>query len=182
MITVDSTTVALLLNPAASPPTDPTTGQRLKQAKERVDHLIAEMEREGETVLIPTPVLAEVLVKAGDSAPEIVERVLRSSRFKIADFDLRAAVELAAMTRDALAAGDKSGGSDSPWQKIKLDRQIIAIARANMSEVIYSDDGGVARFGEALGMRVIRTWELPLPPAPPPDLFSDLSSPGDDEA
>jgi predicted nucleic acid-binding protein len=182
MITVESTTFALLLNPEASPPTDPSTGQPLARAKERVDHLIAELEREGETVLIPTPVLAEVLVKAGDGAPEIVERVLRSSRFKIADFDLRAAVELAAMTRDALASGDKSGGSSSPWQKVKLDRQIIAVARANGSDVIYSDDDGVARFAEALGMRVIKTWQLPLPPAPPPDLFSGLDSSPDDDA
>ncbi len=180
MITVESTTFALLLNPGARPPIDPSTGRPVDRAKERVDHLISEMERDGETILIPTPVLAEVLVKAGDGAPEIVERILRSSRFKIADFDLRAAVELAAMTRDALATGDKSGGSTSPWQKVKFDRQIIAIARANNSEAIYSDDDGVAKFGEALGMRVVRTWQLPLPPAPPPDLFSRLD-PSPDE-
>lgn len=172
MIAVESTTFALIVNPDAKPPVDPATGRPLTQARERVEHLIATLEREENPILVPTPVLAEVLVKAGDQGPMIVERIRRSARFKIADFDLRAAVELAAMTREALASGDKSSGSSAAWQKVKLDRQIIAIARSNGCDTIYSDDAGVAKFADAVGLEVKRTWELPLPPAPVPDLFS----------
>lgn len=70
------------------------------------------------------------------------------------------------MTRDAIRSGDKRAGSDSAWQKVKYDRQIIAIARVRQASAIYSDDGGVRLFGEQLGMRVIPTWAMPLPPEP----------------
>lgn len=174
MFGVDATTLALLMNPDARPPHDPSTGQPVARAKERVEHLVAELERNGETVLIPTPALAEVLVKAGDQGPALIDRVARSSRFRIGGFDLKSAVEHAAMTQEAIASGSKFGGSQEPWQKVKFDRQIIAIARSNGAKAIYSDDGNVATFAAAIGLRVIRTWELPLPPEPEPDLLSGL--------
>jgi hypothetical protein len=80
------------------------------------------------------------------------------------DFDQRAAVEVAAAPREALAAGDKRGGSDSPWAKIKFDRQIIAIARVEGATTIYSDDDDIVRFAKSYGIAVIRVCDLPLPP------------------
>ena len=68
------------------------------------------------------------------------------------------------MTRDAIRTGDKRGGSSSAWQKVKIDRQIIAIARVRGVERIYSDDQGVATFGAQIGITVIPTWSMPLPP------------------
>ncbi len=97
----------------------------------------------------------------------------------IADFDMMAAVEVAAMTRDAIRAGDKKDGSTSPWQKVKIDRQIIAIARVRGVERIYSDDKGVAAFAEKVALPVVQTWAMPLPPEDPErNLFEVLS---DDE-
>ncbi len=92
---------------------------------------------------------------------------MRSGRFKIAEFDIRAAVEVAAMTRDAIRAGDKKDGSPSPWQKIKIDRQIIAIARVQGVRIIYSDDGGIADFAKKVDISVVQTWMMPLPPEDP---------------
>jgi len=144
LILLDATAFALLVNPNADAPLDPATGRPVSFARERFAHLEAEVQRTSSTILIPTPALAEVLVGLGDAGPAVLARIDRSARFKVADFDLMAAVELAAMTREALRAGDKKGGFASPWQKVKIDRQIVAIARVRSAERIYSDDKGVA--------------------------------------
>jgi len=79
-------------------------------------------------------------------------------------FDERAAVEAAHSTYEAHQAGDKKEGSQSSWSKIKFDRQIVAIAKIENAEVIYSDDDDVRRFAKKCGIRVIGVSELPLPP------------------
>ncbi len=71
------------------------------------------------------------------------------------------------MTRDAVRAGDKKDGSSSPWQKVKIDRQIIAIARVQGVQRIYSDDSGIVAFAEKVGISVVQTWTMPLPPEDP---------------
>lgn len=164
MVLLDATAFALLVNPNAKVRNDPATGQPVSEAGRRFQFLQSQIEKSGGTILIPTPALAEVLVSIGDGAPEILEILIRSARFRIADFDKRAAVELASMTREAFQGGDKKSGSTEPWQKVKLDRQIIAIARVNQVEKIYSDDDGIKKFADLIGMEVIQTWEMPLPP------------------
>lgn len=164
MVLLDATAFSLLVNPTAKAPNDPASGKPVINAGKRFQFLKDEIEKSSNTILIPTPALAEVLVSIGDAAPSIIELLNRSGRFRIADFDQRAAVELAAMTREAIRVGDKKAGSSHPWQKVKIDRQIIAIARTNQVERIYSDDNGVKHFAEIIGMQVVQTWEMPLPP------------------
>ncbi|WKL57063.1 PIN domain-containing protein [Asticcacaulis sp. ZE23SCel15] len=120
--------------------------------------------KEQETLLIPIPVLSEILIFAGDSAPLILERLHKSARFKIVPFDERAAVELAIIHRAAIASGDKKGGSDESWTKIKFDRQIVAIAKVNGADTIYSDDKNLANFAKLADLNVVRVWEMELPP------------------
>ena len=173
MVVLDSTVLALLLNPATNPPIDPSTGAPVTHIGARLKHLEAEMQRTGETIVIPTPVLSEVLVGLGEAGPAALELINKSARFKVAEFDQRAAVEVAAMTQDAIIAGDKKSGSSAPWQKVKIDRQIIAVARVNGAKCIYSDDGNLASFAAKLGLAVVRTWELPMPPVSQGKLFED---------
>ena len=167
MVVFDASVLLLLLDPDASPPNDLATGRPVEQAKVRIEHLIATLEQQRTKVIIPTPVLSEVLVRAGDAAPAYLEELNRSARFKIVPFDVRAAVELAALTREALDAGDKREGSTAPWQKIKLDRQIVAIARTEEAGTIYSDDVDVQRFAKHAGIEVVGIADLPLPPEEP---------------
>lgn len=68
--------------------------------KERVEHLISELEAGGINIMIPTPVLSEVLVRAGAKASQqIVEELNRQSVFRIEPFDIRAAIEVATAGR-----------------------------------------------------------------------------------
>jgi predicted nucleic acid-binding protein len=66
----------------------------------------------------------------------------------VVPFDTRAAIELAVMTRNAIDQGDKRGGVDAPWNKVKFDRQIVAIAKVAGATTIYSDDLQLRTFAE----------------------------------
>ena len=167
MVVFDASILVLLFDPDARPPTDPETGQPVSRCKDRLEYLIATFEREQTKVIIPTPVLSEALVRAGEAGPAYLEELNRSARFKIAPFDTRAAIELAQLTREALDSGDKKDGADAPWAKVKFDRQIVAIARTEGAEIIYSDDADIGRFCKRLGIEVIGIGELPLPPQDP---------------
>ena len=54
---------------------------------------------------------------------------------------------------------------------MKFDRQIVAIAKVEGAERIYSNDGDIARYAKAEGLEVIRLQDLPDPPEKTPDLF-----------
>ena len=78
---------------------------------------------------------------------------------------MRAAIEVAAMTRNAIDSGKgKKGGSAATWAKIKYDRQIVAIAKVSNADTIYSDDGDIAGIAAATNIKVIGLADLPLPP------------------
>jgi predicted nucleic acid-binding protein len=173
MVVFDANFLLLLLDPEARPPNDPETGEPVPRCKDRIENLIATFEQDGTKVLIPTPALSEILVRAGAAGPAYLETLNGSARFRIVPFDMRAAVELAQMNRQALEAGDKKSGRAAAWSKIKFDRQILAIARVEGAGVVYSDDEGLRRFGQTAGMKVIGISELPLPPEDPQQqLFS----------
>jgi hypothetical protein len=167
MVVFDATTLLFLLDPAAKAPTDPETGEPVVRVNDRISRLVGDLEKRKEKIVVPTPALSELLVRAGEAGPEYLEILNRSAAFKIVDFDQRAAVEVAAATREAIAAGDKRGGSESSWAKVKFDRQIIAIARIEGASAIYSDDGDMVRFAKNSGIAVIRVCDLPLPPEDP---------------
>jgi len=167
MVVFDATTLLYLLDPEAKAPTDPETGKPVSYVKERIAFLVSELEKSREKIIVPTPALSELLVRAGEAGPEYLDILNKSAAFKIVDFDQRAAVEVAAATREALDAGDKKLGSGSPWAKIKFDRQIIAIASVEGAAAIYSDDNDITRFSKNTGIPVIGIRDLPVPPQNP---------------
>lgn len=163
IVAVDTSVLLLFLAPHAPPPRLAGGAEPLPHARERIEHLIATLDEEKARILVPTPVLSEVLVHANAAAPRYLEIIARSGCFQVVDFDQRAAVELAAMTRQAIAEGDYRAGSSSPRQKIKIDRQIVAVAKVWRAAVLYSDDEDVARIGQRAAIRVVTTSALPIP-------------------
>ncbi|MWV29153.1 PIN domain-containing protein [Aurantiacibacter rhizosphaerae] len=171
IVTLDNSAFTLLINPDAGPPIDPNTGIELTHTKERVQGLLDDLGAK-DRLIIPAPVLAETLVIAENAAPEVTEKLQTMARILIASFDQRAAIELAMMHREALqATSSKKGTSTEPWQKVKFDRQIIAIARVHRSDAIYSDDKALCDFANSVGMSAQSTWDLPVPEKTP-DLFA----------
>ena len=161
MPAIDATTLLCFLEPDAKAPIDPNTGEPVTDAKQRIGHLISALEKKRETIVIPTPALSEVLVHAGSAGPEYLRILNASSCFRIADFDQLAAVELAAMTHEALSAGNLRAGTDATRATLKFDRQIIAIARVQYQSTIYSDDEDIAKLAEKLDLEVFPTSATP---------------------
>lgn len=162
ILAVDSSALILLINPAANPPDDPETEQPVTHARERVELFLAGLSS-ADTLIIPTPVLAEVLVGAEEGGPGLLEAISGLARVKVRPFGERAAIETAMMTREAIAAGDKRLGSQAPWQKVKVDRQVVAVTRAENATRMYADDHNLVTLARKLGMDVFSTWDLPVP-------------------
>ncbi len=163
MVVFDAAILLLLLRPNAGRPLD-SSGNPVSDVQERLSHLVQRLEARKTRIIIPTPVLSEVLVHAGAAGAEIVETLTRSTVFKVEPFDTRAAVEVAVMTRAAIERSDKRAGLVATWAKVKFDRQIVAIAKVFNATMIYSDDADVRALAMAENIPVTGLAELPLPP------------------
>jgi predicted nucleic acid-binding protein len=160
MVAIDSTMLSLLLNPGAAAP-DPN-------ARAKVEHLIAEMERAGTRIAIPTPVLSEVLIRRGvEQSQAIVATINQHAVFSIEPFDARAAIEMAELMRKETAAERKAAqkGGAVTYAKLKFDRQIFSIAKVVGASRLYTDDKGLRTLCTRVGGVVpVGLHELPLPP------------------
>jgi len=166
MVILDSSVLLLLFFPDASPPLDENTKQPLTQCKERVEHLVRELVLAKTRIVIPTPVLSEILVASGADKSRILNEIHETHVFQMQSFDEIAAIEVAMMT----GIGEiktKGRATIETKAKVKYDRQIIAIAKVNNIMTIYSDDKALGEKARANGITVFTTADLPLPEFPP---------------
>ncbi len=127
-----------------------------------------------EKIIIPTPVLCEVLVRADAAMSEYLGILNGSAAFRIVPFDQKAAIEAAIDMNAALKSGGlraNAQDADTTKTKIKFDRQIVAIAKAEGAHTIYSDDKHVHSYASRAGLKAIRTADLDLPPEDPQTAF-----------
>ncbi len=167
MAVFDATFLVYLFDTDANPPIDPASGKPVEKMQERIEFLITELEQSGDRVVIPTPSLSEYLVRANEAGVKRLAEIQKSAKFRVVEFGPMAAVELAALTREAIDAGDKKAGVDAPWQKIKLDRQIVAIAKAVGEKAIYSGDPKLHKFAKQAGLEAYGIHDLKIPPEDP---------------
>ena len=158
----DCTTLSILLNPNAGIPLDPTTQRPVVMARRRVELLVETLWKARQKIIIPTPVTAELLTAIGPDAQQYMDIIGRSRLFEVASFDPKCAIELACLNRDVFAAHDPKG--IEPYQKVKIDRQIIAIFKAAGVEQVYTDDVGMAKRARLCEMIPVSVAELALPP------------------
>jgi hypothetical protein len=164
MVVIDATTLLLMLRPGTPVPGG-RGGVAIDRPKERIEYLVQQLDKAKTKIIIPTPALGEALVRAGaEASQQIVEYLQRYSVFSIESFDTRASIEVAAMSREANANGNKRGASDATWAKVKYDRQIVAIAKVHSATTIYSDDGDIETLGKRAKINVVGLAALPLPP------------------
>ena len=178
MVLFDATALSLLLHPGAKPPRD-AKGNPVERAPEHVEHLVRTLEEQKVKIIIPTSALSELLVVAGPEGAKYLAEINGRSCFKVSDFDQRAAVEAAIQIRNALKQGDKRQGVSATWAKVKFDRQIVAIAKVEGVQKIYSDDEDVEKYGKALGIDVGRLESLAVPP--PRQLKLEVVGPGEEQ-
>lgn len=163
IVAFDNTFLSLALHPSTKPTPNPLTGKPIEHCALRVEALIDELSSRGDTVLIPTPCLAELLTIVPDIEKTIGD-INRSVAFNLAPFDARCAIDLGEINKKAKLAGDKRSGVDAIWNEVKFDRQIAVIAKVGGASIFYTDDKNQTAFAEKAGLVVKHTWDLDLPP------------------
>ena len=164
MVVFDATMLLLAIKPnIVKPPIDKATGRLVDNVEVRINALIEKLEKEKSRIVVPTPALSELLVRAGSDTESLVQEIQRNAVFRIEPFDTLAAIEVAMMTRQALNGGDKRDGANAVWAKIKYDRQIVAIAKVHRATTIYSDDEHVGTLCKRHKFDFVGIADLPVP-------------------
>lgn len=140
--------------------TNPKTS---RDDRARLDHFLETATKSKQKIVIPTPVIAEYLVRADAAGVEWLETLESKAAVEVVPFDRTAAFETAQLDRAALGAGDKKDGSTSPWQKIKIDRQIIGVAKALGCRACITSDDDLSQNARRAGMQVFAIADLDLP-------------------
>lgn len=131
----------------------------------RLDHLLESVAKADGVLVLPTPAIGELLVRTDQGTSAWLGALQKRSVVRVAPFDLRAATECAMIHRLAVKAGGKRHGTKSGehYQKIKVDRQIAAIARVAGSDLLVTDDDNLIAVAQFIGMQVTRPSQLELP-------------------
>ena len=163
MVVFDTSFLSIAFDKNAGIPIDPTTKKPVTRCAERINLLIDELSDNKDTVLIPTPVLAEFLVRGGKSKSERLQLIKKSKAFAIRPFDEKAAIECALMEETDGNAG-KALDENQTRAKVKFDRQIVAVAKSLGAHTIYTGDENLAARARKSKIAAVLTWELPAPP------------------
>ena len=165
MVVIDTTIAMLLFRRDVPQRLTDSKGNVIDHADARVAHLVKTLDALETKIVIPTPVLSELLVRVtAQERQQILEQLNKHAVFRVEPFETKAAVEVAIMTHGALSAGDKKGGVNASWQKVKFDRQIVAIAKTVQSSVIYTDDRDIETIAKAVSIPTLGLADLELPP------------------
>lgn len=150
--------LTLFFKPSAKLAKEIPNGQR------RIEHFIDTLSRERAKIIVPTPVLGEFLAYARTDGPTYLAEMTGSEVFDIQPYDERAAIEAAALLIKAQDEGNKRGGATGDWQTIKIDWQIVAIAKVQKVDCVYSEDGDLATMCATAGLDLKGVSDLPDPP------------------
>lgn len=177
----DATMLSLLLHQTARIPSPPGSNTPLPQARERIEKLLADLTKQKETILIPAPALTEFLYVVEEAGPGYIQTIDKKASFEVAPYDEKAAIEAAEMMKKFNREdGRRSGPGEGPWQKVKVDQQVVAIARSENVECLYTADRGMVNMARRVGVRVLALWELDPPPSNTP-LLDTTSQDSDQE-
>ena len=161
MIIFDASYLIVYLHPDPEPPMD-RSNQPVTNFRERVNYLVATLNAADQIIGVPTPALAEILVRSGKGKYKYLQIIGDAYKFKVLEFD-----QIAAIEASELIAQIKAQHKSQPlgtWAKVKFDIQIAAISKAAGATMIYSDDTDIEAHGKRLKIDVKRICDLPLPP------------------
>ncbi|RXT52469.1 hypothetical protein B6S44_16970 [Bosea sp. Tri-44] len=156
MIVVDANFLVLLLDPGAMP--------HLDRGRERVEFFIQELTRQRTEIVIPAPVVAEIVAGRIDRIEEIAATLIQSRFFTVQPFDAVIAIETGEMIKkaqDRIPAAERLPG----WRvKMKYDAMIAATAKVRRAKAVCTDDAGLRAHLRDSGIEIIWIDDLPLPP------------------
>jgi predicted nucleic acid-binding protein len=137
---------------------------RIKDA----EAFLKNLEEEGAVVIIPAPVISEVLVRVPpDRVASVAEYM--SAHFRVMPFDAPCAVVAAKLRQTIEGSGARKELTDSgrTWRQVKVDIQVAAVAIVHGAACLYSSDGEMAKVAcgliEVKDMPRAHVPELPFP-------------------
>ena len=151
---IDTNALIYLLNPNTP-----------RSLADRMKGLLEDIESSRGKLIIPAQVVGEYISGTGLAGEQILSQLSKSRSVEIASFDHVAATECAMMEREAIVTGNKRAplARNTIWQKVKVDRQIVAIAKVKSVDLIVSSDGDIPTLAKALGLNCMRVEDLALP-------------------
>lgn len=123
----------------------------INNGAEEIAGLIERLSTENAKIIVPTPVLADVLTRAPQAGQAYLEQINRSACFQVRPFDDKAAIELAQLLGKSVA---------DQRDILRFDRQIVAIAKVYGASVLYANDEKVAEFAAGCGLQTVRFEDL----------------------
>jgi predicted nucleic acid-binding protein len=160
LVVFDTNILLLILQPSAKPPIDQNTRNPLLHAQERIEYLVKRLSKAQTKIIVPAPVLTELLFYSGTATEKYLER-LQTHPFVIAPFGKLAAIECSIMLKKH---GLKDADKKDSRAKVKFDRQIIAIAKVEKADTVYSDDNMVVKYSTEAGIKAVTSFDLELDP------------------
>lgn len=159
---LDNNILIQILAPNATGLTDPDSREELDRLADRADELVAEVDRIGAVMVIPTPVLSEFLIGVDNNRiQEYLDILNGSTCFEVASFDTAAAIECAQLpSRNELR--QISPGQEA--KKLSYDRQIVSIALAYSVDEIWSHDISLRNIATSKGLIVKSLADIKPPP------------------
>lgn len=136
----------------------------------RFDLLVDQLTDTTKEIIIPSPVLAEVLAAPHANESKILSLISSQSQMKISDFDQRQSIEFGHMFR-SIKRGPENRNS------FKFDLLILACARVESASAIYTADENLQKKARNLGIQAISFQDLDRPFATnliEPDLFDQI--------
>lgn len=138
------------------------TAKETDEIYERISGLIQDIVSSKDVIGIPAPALAEFLCGTDIGTATILTALRKRSVIRILAFDEVSAFETALIQRAAQSTGKKRGASKGTWQQVKVDRQILAIARQHGVKTIITDDDNMIAEALRLNLDPIKPADLPL--------------------
>jgi len=160
MIVVDANVLVLLLDPDGAM-------DQIERGKDRILHFIETLAQDRTEIIVPAPVIAELVAGRVERIEEIVTILTRTRGFSVQPFDTVAAIqtgELIRQVQDSIPANERLPG----WKvAMKYDAMIAATARVRRAKAVCTADEGMARYLRGSGIDIILISDLPLPPEDP---------------
>lgn len=157
-VVLDTSVLVFLINPGAPAPLDPATGECVSHCRERIEGLLEDFDASGVQLVVPTPVLSELLIRSGNRQAEVIAALIDKRSVQVAPFDVAAAVENAALRRSRPSA--KSAGESK--KDVSFDLQILAIARVAGASKILTDDENLRKRASRAGMQTLGIADIPI--------------------
>ena len=155
-VAFDTSVLTYLINPDAKSRHD-----NLPYKQERIAGFLKDLKNSGDEVLIPTPVLAELLEGAApEAASEVLQIFNGSKQIHVAAFDEIAAIEY------GFFMGDAKHEHPRPKElkrKLKFDCQILAICKTRQVSTIYVDDDQLQNRAQRHNIEALGLPDLPFP-------------------